>query len=340
MWTETAPADGDHDTVNAVTRMKSAAGAPGFSSIVAVDWGKDLSKRCAWVADVSRRTVKPLEGGPWYLESVLSSCRCLPGPVLLGIDAVLGVPRAYLEAASRSVPAWSGLQDFLSWLPIAVETPGFLDTSRGSTEWNWARPFFSVPKGKGALTAVWTMIGGRLMRPVDLATRAKATFIVSGIPGTVGSGTRALWTELAPLLRSDRDFGIWPLEGTLASILARRRIALAEIYPRVCYALALDDLPAPLRKISKGKAAARDRAVDALLTMPWMRTQAVNLSPKSAERAKGNEDEFDAMMSAVSILRCCLEGRLLERDGDFAVEGDMLGVGLLNLELRASGDLT
>lgn len=41
---------------------------------------------------------------------------------------------------------------------------------------------------------------------------------MSGIPGTVGSGTRSLRQELASLLRSRRDFHVWPSEGTLDAV--------------------------------------------------------------------------------------------------------------------------
>jgi hypothetical protein len=43
--------------------------------IVSVDWGKELGKRRAWVADVAARHVRKLEGDRWTLANVLAAAR-------------------------------------------------------------------------------------------------------------------------------------------------------------------------------------------------------------------------------------------------------------------------
>jgi hypothetical protein len=309
---------------------------PAFDWILAVDWGRQFAKRRAWLADVEQRTLRPLEGGPWSLATVMAAARALPGRVLVGIDAALGVPDAYLDAARAAVPSWASATDFLCWLRLAVKTPQFLEEVHSAAEWTHARPFIAVPKGQGALGAFWARAGGRLLRSVDAATRAKSLFVVSGIPGTVGSGTRVLWCELAPLLDAVRDFSVWPFEGSLAELSASR-ICLAEIYPRVCYAIALDEtLPARLRDVSKVHSASRDRAIGALLLAKWVNESQIVMEAEDLGTARRCEDDFDAMISAAALLRCMLEKRRIDRPGVSRVEGDMLGVGLLDLTPSAS----
>ncbi len=236
--------------------------------ILCVDWGKELRKRRAWVADVANRMVRKLEGERWTLANVLAAARRFEGHVVVSIDAALGIPMGYLEHLRASAPAWRDADGFLSWLRRAAETPGFFTESHDATHWQYDRPFIAVPGGKGSLDAFWARASGPLLRGVERATGAKSAFIVSGIPGTVGSGTRALWKELAPLFRPMRDFGVWPFEGSLATLFERHRIVLGEIYPCVCYALALDDkLPAPLHIIAKTKAGPRAHATRCLLRL-------------------------------------------------------------------------
>jgi hypothetical protein len=298
-----------------------------------VDWGKELRKRRAWVADVANRSVRKLEGESWTLANVLAAARRFESHVVVSIDAVLGVPTGYLERLRASAAAWCDADGFLPWLRRAAETPGFFTESHDATDWRYDRPFIAVPRGKGSLDAFWARASGPLLRGVERATGAKSAFIVSGISGTVGSGTRALWQELAPLFRPVRDFGVWPFEGPLATLFERHRIVLAEIYPCVCYALALDDkLPAPLRIVAKTKAGPREDATRCLLRAPWLAMRGATIL--GADPSRIDEDDFDAMVSAAGLLRCVLEGHPLERPGTDGVEGDILGFASLDLSRR------
>src|SRR5205085_11586914 len=112
-------------------------------------------------------------------------------------------------------------------------------------------PFFRVPPGAGSRTAFELrarLAGASLLREIERRLDAKSAFIVSGIPGTVGSGTLALWSELAPLLRGARTFAVAPFEGQPPELVASRRVVVAELYPRACYSAALRDAPAPRHK--------------------------------------------------------------------------------------------
>lgn len=283
--------------------------------------------RRAWVAEIGERSVTPADVTP-TLASLLAFARALPGRTVVAIDAALGVPRFYLDGARRAVPAWSGAEDFLGWVALALRTPGVLREVHSAADWQHDRPFIRVPPGRGALHAFWTRCGGRLVRAIDEVTGAKSPFVVAGIPGTVGAGSRALWRELVDLL-SAPDLAIWPFHGTLDAI--RARIALAEIYPRVCYALALaPELPAPLMPLAKGTASVRAWAVDELQAARWVRAHAVRLGDLAL--ARSNEDAFDAMISAAAMLRCALDGQPLDGDGSDAVEGGILGSASVRLD--------
>ncbi len=304
-----------------------------WATILCIDWAKSLRKRRAWVADVAGRTVRPLDDGPWTLGRAIDVAKRLPGPVLVGIDAALGVPAHYFARAVAEIPAFRDAVDFPTWVARAVKHPGFLDEAPDASAWRVDRPFIAVPPGTGALRRFWDAAGARLLRAVDVSTGAKSPFVVSGIPGTVGSGSRALWTELAPLLATERSFHLWPFDGPLLS--RRHPVAVAEIYPRVCYALALDDAaPGPLRALAKTQVEVRKSAVAELPSCAWVRRTGTTFEAlETTVEGDLAEDDFDAMMSAAALLRASLEGLPLERSGgrDVAVEGDILGVASVTL---------
>ncbi|UJR85116.1 hypothetical protein [Sandaracinus amylolyticus] len=298
-----------------------------WDRFVCVDWSKELAGRQAWVAEIGMRRIAPLEDVTPTLDALLAFARALPGCTVIGIDAALGVPRAYLEGARAAVPAWREASDFLTWLVLACESPAFEREAGSAAAWRHDRPFIAVPAGKGALDAFWTRAGGRLLREIDVATGAKSPFVVSGVPGTVGSGTRVLWAELARLLSGTCDFAVWPFDGGLDAI--ERRIAIAEIYPRVCYSLALaPELPAPISRLAKTSREVREAAIVALERATWVRDREVAL--RELELARESEDHFDALMSAAGLLRCALEGRALEGERD-VIEGGILGLASVRL---------
>jgi hypothetical protein len=298
-----------------------------WDHLICVDWGKDLSKRRAWVAEVAARRVAPADVRP-TLPRLVSFARALPGRTVVAIDAALGVPGFYLEGARRAVAEWSGVEGFLSWVGLAMRTPSVLREVHSVAEWRHDRPFICVPAGPGSLNAFWTRCGGKLMRSIDQATGAKSPFVVAGIPGVVGAGSRALWTQLVDLLGTS-DLAIWPFDGRLDAIT--QRIALAEIYPRVCYSLALEpELPAALMPLGKGSASVRARAVASLEAASWTRTHAVSI--RNLELAREDEDHFDAMISAAALLRCVLEGHPLDEARCDTVEGGILGLPSVRLD--------
>ena len=294
-----------------MTRQPSS---PQFPDVfVSADWSKDARKRSVHVADLSARRIHRPEDSDWTLRALLHLAARLAqrGSVLVGIDAALGVPPGYWRAVQnwdwsiRGRPA-----NFIDWLSRLAPDSTFFEDVRESDEWDVSRPFFRVPGRPGGLSDFTNLFDDGFRRRIDRLTGAKPLFAVSGIPGTVGSGTRALWKELIPQLQRKRDFAVWPFEGDLSELLTRSRIVLAETYPGLAYAAALGDtLPAGQRRVAKTRPEPRRRACNALEAMPWVREYGVDLG--DLEPVRNNEDAFDSHLTAAAVLRCGLEGRAL-----------------------------
>jgi hypothetical protein len=281
----------------------------------------------------------PSEG--WTFDALVASANELSvrlgGPVILGIDAVLGVPEAFLDQLITH-PGYRHVRGFLDLLRTDLAGKQFYEPSLTADAWLLTRPFFAVPKGEGALTEFVDAAGGDrvLRRRVDRQTHGKSVFILSGIGGTVGSGSIALWQEMAPHFGGEhsRDFVVWPFECDLEHLSGRNRVVVCEIYPRASYGIALaDELPVAARTIAKTKRDPRDEALVELRASGWLARHSVSIT--GTELASSNEDEFDALMSAVATLRLLLDGQGLSSVSDHtSVEGGILG--LEALESRTS----
>ena len=206
----------------AVTTLVDANPTAFFLS---ADWSMEAGKRSVHVADVHERRIRYAECGGWNLAKLLASARerAHRGPVLIGIDLAIGLPnrywRALLDSGRHGRPA-----SFVEWLGRRDPGSDFFRRVRSPSEWCVDRPFFHVPKGKGARKSFEDRLTGGFHRRIDVKTGAKPLFAVSGIPGVVGSATRAFWKELVPLLRAgDRDFALWPWQLPPAQRRDRRR---------------------------------------------------------------------------------------------------------------------
>lgn len=276
--------------------------------MLAADWSGDARRRAVYVASLApapeiRRAPPPARG--WSLSALLDRARALrerPGAgVLIAIDAVLGVPAGFARRARVS-----GFLECLEWLARGDA----LDAECAAPDdWSPHCPFFRVPAGRGGLTRWISAAGGPqgVLREVEQRMGAKPVFVLSGIPGTVGSGSRALWRELAPLAaRTGRDFAIWPFEGG-ALPPAPGGIALAEAYPRAAYAIALESAR-PL-SLAKGRADVRRRALTQLQDARWVHRSETRLGDLA--HACNDGDHFDALLTAAALLRLLLERRPL-----------------------------
>jgi len=317
--------------------MNSEVSTLGVSAILCADWGKETRKRAVYVADVAAREVRRLDASGWSVSAVLSEADRLAsrGPVLATLDAPLGIPESYLAAAVR-VPSWRSPTTFLEFLTQAHCSPNFFEGTSVAADWKIEQPFFSVPVGEGGLKSYHNAAaqqGVDLYRAIDKRTGAKTLFAKSGIPGSVGSATCALWKELGPLLEMSRTFRVWPFEGALQALLESSPVVVGEIYPRAAYATALLDAPRPPLVLAKTHADVRRKAIADLLAADWVRLNEVTIKID----ANANEDDFDACLTAAALLRCVVEKLplCLPRLNSARAEGGMLGTGSVNFDLRS-----
>lgn len=222
------------------------------SCFVSADWSKCPGKRAVYVADVGKRRIRVQTGTSWDVGTLLDLAEQQDGPVLIGVDVVLGVPKGYWQMVLEKHPSHTP-ENFVDWLRSLDPSGEFFETVHQPTEWRVERPWFKVPKGKGGRTSFTNKVEGGILRRIDAATGAKPVFAVAGIPGSVGSGTRDFWKELVPHLQGDKGFAVWPFEGDLPSMLKRHGIVLCETYPALAYAEALPDGLPPGRPAKKNR---------------------------------------------------------------------------------------
>ena len=189
--------------------------------------GEGTRQAAPWVAEVEARCVRKLEGDRWTLANVLAASRRLDGRIIVAIDAVLGIPAGYLERLQAWAADWRNVNGFLSWMHRAGCDAPVLRRVPRRRELAIRPAVHRGPKGRWLARRLLDP----LRRPASAENRggdgAKSLFIVSGIPGTVGSGTRALWQELTPLILPGRDFGVWPFEAPLAALLDKHPVAIS-----------------------------------------------------------------------------------------------------------------
>ena len=293
------------------SRSPTGIASPGF--FISADWSKDARKRSVHVADLSARRIWRPQDSDWTLKTLLKLAAELAqrGPVLVGIDAALGIPADYWSAVQEQYgKSEDRPPNFVDWLRRIDPHSEFFVEVHEPRQWRADRPFFSVPGRKGGLNDFKDRFSDGFLRPIDQLTGAKPLFAVSGIPGTVGSGTRALWKELIPLLAGKREFAVWPFEGELPKLISRHGIVLAESYPGLAYAVALAlTLPAARWRVAKTKLHARKHACQLLMASPWVQVSGVELG--DLEPARNNDDAFDSHLTAAAVLRCGLERRAL-----------------------------
>ena len=297
---------------------------------ISADWSKNPGKRSVYVADVRERRIEVKACKSWDVHALLRLAEGLKerGPVLIGVDVVLGVPEDYLQMWPNTP------ENFVDWLNNLDSSGEFFGTVDNPDEWRFDRPWFKVNRGEGGRTSFTNQLHSRMLRKIDAATQANPVFAVAGIPGTVGAGTREFWKELIPHLRCDRGFAVWPFEGDLASLLKRHGAVLCETYPALAYAAALDDaLPTRRVVISKTQRMCRVSVCDRLTKMHASR---IDLGGLDALRE--NEDDFDAHITATAFLRCIYEGHEIVSSEwiDPRAEGSMLFAGVVD-PYRRSG---
>ena len=304
---------------------------------ISADWSKESTKRSVYVADIDNRSIwKPCTPGFWNLEALLDLANNLrqSGPVLIGVDVVLGVSNGFwrmvLENSGRHQP-----KNFVHWLRNLDPGSNFFNINDDPSKWHVDEPWFTVPSGKGGLTSFTEKVSDKFLRRIDHETGAKPVFAVSGIPGVVGAGTRSFWRELIPTLTCGREFTIWPFENDPSNLLHHDGIVLCESYPSIAYATALvDKLPTCKLIVGKAKQQQREKACEHLRTANWVTRNKIDLGELNA--LENNEDDFDAHLTAAAFMRCVVERMPLTSQDwiDEIAEGSMLLVGTVDPTLK------
>ncbi len=302
--------------------------------IIAVDWSKDVRKRSAYQADVSTRIVSrlALDGN---LAQLVEYANSLDRGVLIGIDAAIGMPSADWErlTGGERDPGCTFVDHLLKGrLPVR-----FFDPVATPEQWSPARPFIRPAAGPWSMTAFIEASRGGFYRQIDRRLNGNPIFVTSGIPGSVGSGTRALWLELLAMGEKPAC-SIWPFHGALDHLIRAGRPVIAEIYPKVCYGIVLSDsLPCPLMSIAKTRQHAREDALARLMQTDWLETHKVQI--QDAEPAIANEDDFDALVSAAALLRLVMDKAPVESlvPQGLTVEGGVLGSASIAESRRRTG---
>jgi len=156
------------------------------------------------------------------------------GPVALGVDFPIGLPREYVRRHIRDVP------DFPSFLRGLASRPGFLDVAETLDQVNASRPFYPRHGQRGMTRLSHALAlglddAGSLSRACDRATPERP----AGAPlfwtlGANQSGKAAIsaWRDLLiPALATAAPPALWPFDGPFRHLLRPGRVAIAETYP-------------------------------------------------------------------------------------------------------------
>jgi hypothetical protein len=270
------------------------------------DWSVDPRKRwmtLAWQTRVGWQVSAPEPVGAVSRLFVGLRDQANGGPVALGVDLPIGVPRAY--AAHRPE------RDFPQFLIRAPDWPNFFEVCTAITDLGADRPFYPARGVRGMTRAAHAAalgLGGPqgLSRLCDRATAERP----AGAPvfwtlGANQSGKAAIagWRDLlAPALLAGEPMRLWPFEGRFLDLLVPGAITVAETYP----AEALRHLGIRLNG-SKRRQADRVKVRDALrAAMARLRAH-----PDAALRAaiadgfggdRAGEDRFDCLLGLLCVL--------------------------------------
>ena len=315
--------------------------APLFTSILCADWSRKPKGREVYLADtLNRRIFREASIGGWTVDTVLARARALKanGPTLVAFDAPLGLPMGYFRAVKDGSSRYRSCKTFVDWLVIAGKSDRLFKAVDNLDSWSVDQPFFALPAGTGSRRrweAHLAESGIDALRSIDRLTKAKPLFIVSGIPGSVGSAACDLWRGLLPFLgRKEPEIAIWPFQGDLDELSQSGSIVVGEIYPRAAYAAALaSEEPAdraPL-DLAKNTPDVRYAAIRAITTATWVQDHSVKI--EDLNEAQESADAFDALFTAAALLRCSLEGTPFSASGHENVlsEGGILGAGSIDL---------
>ncbi len=202
---------------------------------VHADWSVDARKR--WQVVARRIGAGWLVAEPEPVGDLSTwTARLLAraaGPVALGVDLPLGLPRGYVRAHV-------GAADFSTFLRGLAASPGFFEVCARLDEVAPGRPFYPRLGCRGMTRAAHAAALGLagpagLSRLCDRATPARPAgaplFWTLGANQT-GKAAIAAWRDwLVPDLLGGADIALWPFDGDFRALLAQHAVVVAETYP-------------------------------------------------------------------------------------------------------------
>lgn len=271
------------------------------------DWSRDPRKR--WMAIATRHH------GGWLVHAPepVGPCASLfdrlaaradgAGPVLAGVDFVLGLPAWFGER--------SGLPDFRSALAQFGSGPWsrWFDVCGDAADISLYRPFYPAAPGNRQRAQLLAGLGlegaDDLLRRCErrTATRPAACSLFWTLGGNqVGKAALAGWRELVqPNLA---ELALWPFDGALSTLLGGDKPVLAETYPGDTYGrLGMSRRPVWSKRSQAGRMAVAPRLLDWLarrghaLDAGLAHTIAAGFTPDAS-----GEDRFDALVGLFGML--------------------------------------
>lgn len=258
----------------------------------------------------------------------------------VGFDFPLGIPRAYAKAA-RIIRFKTAMAKFGrgTWKE-------FYEPAEDSSEISARRPFY--PNRPGGSRRQHLIDGLKLEnsdelfrlcdRPTELRSAANPMFWTMGAQ-QVGKAAISGWRDLiAPAMRRDPAFHIWPFDGRLTELLTRPGITVAEAYPGEIYG----HLKLQIAASNKSKLNAVHRREDAPRLLKWASDNQVQLSAALAGDIRDGfgdgpdgEDRFDATVGLFGMLNVIFGHRVSGEPNDPVVrqiEGWILGLDAKSLK--------
>ena len=225
------------------------------------------------------------------------------GPVALGVDLPLGVPRAY--AAQRPEA------DFPAFLAATAEFPDFYRVCPTLQDLHAERPFYPARGIAGMTRAAHAAALGLgeasgLSRACDRATAERP----AGAPvfwtlgaNQSGKAAMAAWQQmLLPEIRPNSPLRLWPFAGPFQALLAPGCVAMAETYPAEAMRhLGIARFGSKRRQADRATLAPQLLAIMARLNAMPDPALIATLADGFGADASG-EDRFDSILGVLCVL--------------------------------------
>ena len=248
-------------------------------------------------------SIEPVGHVGTLLARLIEAANC--GPVALGVDFPIGLPRAYASLHPAGAP------DFPTFLRALPNRPGFFEVADTLEEISPARPFYPR-RGRAGMTrlshaaALGLGAASSLSRACDRATTQRPAgaplFWTLGANQT-GKAAISAWRDLLlPAMLGPTPPALWPFEGPFRSLLRPGRVAIAETYPADA-----------LRQLGLRPIGSKRRQSDRIASLPGLRAAMETLNATPAPTLEpwltdgfgpdsAGEDRFDCLIGVLCVL--------------------------------------